>query len=73
MGNSQFKNSLSSQVNLSVIIASSIGLIIALAWNNAFTSLIDTYVPESQSKGVLYKFIYALLLTICVWVLIKKL
>ena len=65
MSFSTFGTNLSNQVRLSVLIASSIALVISLAWNNAITSLIDNYIPKkySNSKNAWFKVFYALALT----------
>ncbi len=46
-------------------------IIIALAWNNAFTSLIQTYLPNKE-HNVVGQFTYALLLTF-IFILIASL
>jgi hypothetical protein len=54
------------------IIIGSLSLIAGLAWNNAFIAVIDYYFPGSQSaSGYLFKFLYAVIITILFIVLIS--
>ena len=47
------------------IIMGSLGLLTGLAWNNAFSTLINHYFPVGTSSGsYLFKFLYAIIMTI---------
>lgn len=47
------------------IIIGSLSLIAGLAWNNAFSTLINHYFPVGASSGsYLFKFLYAIVITI---------
>ena len=53
-------------------IAAAFGLVAALAWNDAITSLIE-YIFPSKDGGILLKFIYAIVFTVVVILLTRYL
>lgn len=53
------------------MMATSLGLVAALAWNEAIKKLIDEFIPKG--KGVLSLFVYAIFITIVVVIVTKRL
>ncbi len=53
-------------------IGGAFGLVAGLAWNEAITTLIDSLFPLAKD-GVWVKFLYALILTIVVVLVVKQL
>lgn len=49
--------------SITYFLLSSFAIILALAWNNAFNALIQTYLPNKE-HNVIGQFSYALILTI---------
>lgn len=53
-------------------VSAALGLVAGLAWNDAISLLIETVFPLS-SDTILIKFLYAILVTVAVVILIKSL
>ena len=51
-------------------IATALGLVVGLAWNDAIGALIK-YIFPLDSNGILAKFIYAIVLTIAVMLVVR--
>lgn len=57
-------SSQTSQLGALTLIVGSVSVIVALAWNNAITSIISYYIPdEANGKSARAKLIYAVILT----------
>lgn len=65
------------QKKLPTIIIGSLTLIAGLAWNEAFTALINQYVPEKYKNGknawfkILYAFILTLIIIIAITLILR--
>ena len=53
------------------MMATAFGLVAALAWNEAIKGLINEFVPQGQ--GVLSLFVYAILVTVVVVIVVQRL
>ena len=51
---------------ISTLITSALGLVVALAWSGAISSLVDYYFPQGDSKNAWYKVGYAAVLTLII-------
>lgn len=61
-----------SQLNALSLIIGSVSVIVALAWNNAITSIISYYLPdEATGKSMKAKVAYAVILTIIAGIFAK--
>lgn len=61
-----------SQLNALTLIVGSVSVIVALAWNNAITSIISYYLPnEANGKSMRAKIAYAVILTVMAAVFAK--
>lgn len=53
-------------------IGTAFGLVAGLAWNEAITGMIDAFFPSGDNT-VIAKFIYAIILTVVVVIVVKQL
>jgi hypothetical protein len=61
-----------SQLQFIPMIIGSVSVIVALAWNNAITAIINNYIPnEANSKSMWLKIGYAIGLTVLAGILAK--
>jgi undecaprenyl pyrophosphate phosphatase UppP len=61
-----------SQLQFIPLVIGAISVIVALAWNNAITAIINHYIPnEANSKSMWVKIVYAIVLTVLAGVLAK--
>jgi len=50
--------------NIKILLSSALGLVAALAWNEAIKELIKIIFPEGSASSLIFKFLYAIAITL---------